>query len=99
MNIARTTLSSKILTQHKNHFAKLTVAAVMRLKGSGNLEAIKVIKKLGGALDDSYLEEGEWNPVLLGPAVPFTSLLLGALSSLSPSLPPSQGFYWRRRQE
>ncbi|XP_072123557.1 T-complex protein 1 subunit beta [Mobula birostris] len=58
MNIARTTLSSKLLTHHKNHFARLAVDAVMRLKGSGNLEAIHVIKKLGGSLIDSYLDEG-----------------------------------------
>ncbi|KAI2665689.1 T-complex protein 1 subunit beta [Labeo rohita] len=58
MNIARTTLSSKLLTHHKEHFAKLAVEAVLRLKGSGNLEAIHVIKKLGGSLTDSYLDEG-----------------------------------------
>ncbi|XP_051886065.1 T-complex protein 1 subunit beta [Pristis pectinata] len=58
MNIARTTLSSKLLTHHKNHFARLAVEAVVRLKGSGNLEAIHVIKKLGGSLIDSYLDEG-----------------------------------------
>ncbi|CAD7689933.1 unnamed protein product [Nyctereutes procyonoides] len=34
------------------------VEAVLRLKGSGNLEAIHVIKKLGGSLADSYLDEG-----------------------------------------
>ena len=58
MNIARTTLSSKILTQHKEHFSKLAVEAVLRLKGSGNLDAIHLIKKLGGNLTDSYLDEG-----------------------------------------
>ncbi len=58
MNIARTTLSSKLLTQHKDHFASLAVQAVLRLKGSGNLEAIQIIKKLGGEMKDSYLEEG-----------------------------------------
>ena len=58
MNIARTTLSSKLLTHHKDHFAKLAVDAIVRLKGSGNLEAIKIIKKLGGSMCDSYLEEG-----------------------------------------
>ncbi|KAF7643523.1 hypothetical protein LDENG_00237980, partial [Lucifuga dentata] len=58
LNIARTTLSSKLLTHHKDHFAQLAVNAVMRLKGSGNLEAIHVIKKLGGSLTDSYLDEG-----------------------------------------
>nr|XP_043876431.1 T-complex protein 1 subunit beta-like [Solea senegalensis] len=58
LNIARTTLSSKLLTHHKDHFSHLAVKAVMRLKGSGNLEAIHVIKKLGGSLTDSYLDEG-----------------------------------------
>ncbi len=27
-------------------------------RGSGNLEAIQILKKLGGAMTDSYLEEG-----------------------------------------
>lgn len=58
MNIARTTLSSKILMQHRDHFASLAVEAVLRLKGSGNLDAIQIIKKLGGNLVDSYLDEG-----------------------------------------
>ncbi|KAM7116057.1 LOW QUALITY PROTEIN: T-complex protein 1 subunit beta-like [Molossus nigricans] len=58
MNIVGTTLPSKLLTHHKDHFTKLAVEAVLRLKGSGNLEAIHVIKKLGGSLADSYLEEG-----------------------------------------
>ena len=60
MNIARTTLSSKLLTQYKDHFAELAVNAVLRLRGSGNLEAIQIIKKLGGGLNDSYLEEGTY---------------------------------------
>ncbi|CAG2176482.1 unnamed protein product [Oppiella nova] len=58
MNIARTTLSSKILSQHKDFFAKMAVDAVMRLKKSGNLDAIQVIKKLGSTLSDSFLSEG-----------------------------------------
>ncbi|ELT88004.1 hypothetical protein CAPTEDRAFT_159519 [Capitella teleta] len=58
MNIARTTLSSKILTQHKDHFSKLAVDAVLRLRGSGNLDAIQIIKMSGGGLRDSYLDEG-----------------------------------------
>ncbi|POI29548.1 hypothetical protein CIB84_006703, partial [Bambusicola thoracicus] len=58
MNIAGTTLSSKLLTHHKDQFVKLAVEAVLRLKGSGNLEAIHIIKKLGGSLADSYLDEG-----------------------------------------
>jgi hypothetical protein len=32
MNIARTTLSSKVLSQDKNYFANLAVDAVLRLK-------------------------------------------------------------------
>jgi len=58
LNIARTTLSSKILTQHKDYFSNVAVDAVLRLKSSGNLDAIQIIKKLGGGLEDSYLEKG-----------------------------------------
>lgn len=58
MNIARTTLSSKILSQHKEHFSTLAVDAVLRLKGSGNLSAIQIIKKRGATLADSFLDEG-----------------------------------------
>ena len=42
--------SSKILTQDKEHFARLAVDAVLRLKGSSNLESIHIIKKTGGTL-------------------------------------------------
>ena len=58
LNIARTTLSSKVLSQDKDYFANLAVDAVLRLKGSTNLENIQIIKKLGGKLSDSYLDEG-----------------------------------------
>jgi T-complex protein 1 subunit beta len=57
-NIARTTLSSKVVSQDKEYFSKLVVDAVLRLKGSTNLESIQVIKKVGGRLMDSYLDEG-----------------------------------------
>jgi len=57
-NIARTTLSSKVLSQDKNYFANLAVDAVLRLKGSTDLEHIQIIKKVGGKLTDSYLDEG-----------------------------------------
>mmetsp|Transcript_21105 Transcript_21105/g.27376 ORF Transcript_21105/g.27376 Transcript_21105/m.27376 type:complete len:229 (-) Transcript_21105:1147-1833(-) len=56
--IAKTTLSSKILTHDKDHFAELAVDAVLRLKGSGQLEYIQIIKKPGGSLRESYLENG-----------------------------------------
>lgn len=58
INIARTTLSSKVLTQEKDYFATLAVDAVQRLKGSTNLDQIQIIKKVGGRLSDSYLDEG-----------------------------------------
>lgn len=58
LKIARTTLGSKILSQHSEQFAQLAVDAVMRLKGSNNLDAIQIIKKLGGSMADSYLDEG-----------------------------------------
>ena len=40
MKIARTTISSKLLNYEKEHFAKLAVDSVLRLKGSGNLDHI-----------------------------------------------------------
>lgn len=58
VNIAKTTLSSKVLSQDKEYFANLAVDAVLRLKGSTNLENIQIIKKPGGRLIDSYLDEG-----------------------------------------
>ncbi|KAJ1501849.1 T-complex protein 1 subunit beta, partial [Coelomomyces lativittatus] len=57
-NIARTTLSSKVLSQDRDYFANLAVDAVLRLKGSTNLDHIQIIKKVGGRLVDSYLDEG-----------------------------------------
>ncbi|TPX62190.1 hypothetical protein PhCBS80983_g00650 [Powellomyces hirtus] len=57
-NIARTTLSSKVLSQDKEYFANLAVDAVLRLKGSTNLDNIQIIKKPGGKLLDSHLSEG-----------------------------------------
>ncbi|CAM9976567.1 unnamed protein product, partial [Ectocarpus fasciculatus] len=57
-NIAKPTLSSKLLTHEKDRFADLAVNAVLRLKGSGNLDYIQIIKMPGGSLKESYLEEG-----------------------------------------
>ncbi|GBE63077.1 T-complex beta subunit [Babesia ovata] len=70
--IACTTLSSKLLRHEKEHFARLAVNALLRMNrdlkehGGGlkdasshiNLSLIQVIKKPGGSLKDSYLEEG-----------------------------------------
>ena len=58
IRIAKTTLSSKLLTYEKEYFANLAVDAVMRLKGSNNLDHIQILKKAGGQLRDSYLENG-----------------------------------------
>jgi len=58
ITIAKTTLSSKIISQSKDLFATLCVDATLRLKGSGNLDSIQIIKKLGGALEESFLDEG-----------------------------------------
>lgn len=58
LNIARTTLSSKVLATDKDYFANLAVNAVLRLKGSTNLDSIQIIKKAGGRLTDSYLDDG-----------------------------------------
>jgi len=57
IQIAQTTLSSKLLTHEKEHFAKLAVDAVLRLNGK-DLDHVQVMKKAGGSLRDSYLEEG-----------------------------------------
>jgi len=58
VNIASTTLSSKILNVDKEYFSNLAVDAVLRLKGSTDLQMIQIIKKPGGSLRDSYLESG-----------------------------------------
>jgi len=58
INIAKTTLGSKILQKEKEYFANLCVDAILRLKGNTNIETIHIIKKNGGSLRDSYLDEG-----------------------------------------
>lgn len=58
INIAKTTLSSKILSQDKELFSTLAVDAILRLKGSTDLNHIQIIKKAGGKLSDSFLDEG-----------------------------------------
>jgi len=58
INIARTTLSSKILSNDKDYFANLAVDAVLRLKGNTDIDAIRIIKKQGGSMKDSFLDPG-----------------------------------------
>ncbi|KAK4499891.1 hypothetical protein PRZ48_008077 [Zasmidium cellare] len=56
--IARTTLSSKVLSQDRDQFSTLATDAVLRMKGSTDLTHIQIIKKAGGKLSDSYLDPG-----------------------------------------
>ncbi|KAJ8614476.1 hypothetical protein CTAYLR_000860 [Chrysophaeum taylorii] len=58
VEVAKTTLSSKLVLYEKEHFARLAVDAVLRLHGSDNLDYIQVLKKPGGSLKDSFLAEG-----------------------------------------
>jgi T-complex protein 1 subunit beta len=60
VKIAQTTLSSKLVSADKVHFAELCVKAVERLKNTGNinLDHIQILKLPGGSLRRSYLEDG-----------------------------------------
>lgn len=52
--------------------------AVLRLKGSGNLKAIQVIKIAGGLLEESFLDEG----FLLNKKVRKLSLVIISMNDL-----------------
>lgn len=56
--IARTTLSSKVLSQDRDQFSELAVDAVLRMRGTTDLSHIQIIKKAGGKLSNSYLDKG-----------------------------------------
>ncbi|CAF1546529.1 unnamed protein product, partial [Rotaria sordida] len=58
MNIARTTLSSKILQEKKDHLSKLCVDAILKIHDKTDLKHIQIVKLLRNNLNDSYLEEG-----------------------------------------
>lgn len=58
INTAKTTLSSKLLTHEKEFFANIVVDSVLRFKEAPNLEHIKIIKKIGSCLKDSFLCDG-----------------------------------------
>ncbi|MCQ2816302.1 MAG: T-complex protein 1 subunit beta [archaeon] len=58
INIAMTTLSSKLVTHEKRFFAEMVVDAVERLGDNPSLDLIKIIKKPGATLRDSFLDEG-----------------------------------------
>eukprot|EP00493_Phyllostaurus_siculus_P023981 UN24318 len=57
LNIANTTLCSKIVSAEIEHFSKLCVDAILRLQGH-SIEMIHVLKVKGGQLKDSFLAEG-----------------------------------------
>jgi len=57
LNIARTTLCSKIVAVELDYFSEMCVDAVLRLNGQP-IEMIQIIKKLGGQLKDSFLDDG-----------------------------------------
>jgi T-complex protein 1 subunit beta len=58
LNLAKTTLNSKIIFPFREHFGRIAVKAVLKLKGSTNINQIQIIKKCGGSLRDSFLEDG-----------------------------------------
>lgn len=58
MNIARTTLSSKVVHGDLDFFANMCVDAVLRLKGSSDLQSIHIIQMPGGSMKDSFLDDG-----------------------------------------
>eukprot|EP00792_Barthelona_sp_PAP020_P007065 TRINITY_DN3099_c0_g1_i3.p1 TRINITY_DN3099_c0_g1~~TRINITY_DN3099_c0_g1_i3.p1 ORF type:complete len:482 (-),score=186.33 TRINITY_DN3099_c0_g1_i3:1193-2638(-) len=57
-DVAKTTLSSKILNADRDFFARLCVDAILRLRGRPDLKLISFIKVTGGSLLESYLDDG-----------------------------------------
>lgn len=57
---ATTSLSSKIVSQHSSLLAPIAVDAVLKVQNNNNadLKDIKIIKKLGGTLDDTQMFDG-----------------------------------------
>eukprot|EP01029_Cantina_marsupialis_P020783 TRINITY_DN489_c0_g1_i2.p1 TRINITY_DN489_c0_g1~~TRINITY_DN489_c0_g1_i2.p1 ORF type:complete len:546 (+),score=204.15 TRINITY_DN489_c0_g1_i2:201-1640(+) len=70
--IANTTLSSKVLCYEKEHFAKMTVDACLRVANDEgcDLSYIQIIKKPGGRLLDSELHDGFVLPKTVGVGQP-----------------------------
>ncbi|KAK4336911.1 hypothetical protein RND71_044023 [Anisodus tanguticus] len=63
IKVASTSLNSKIVSQYSNTLAPLAVQAVMKIKdnyqdNNVDLRDIKVVKKLGGTLEDTELING-----------------------------------------
>lgn len=49
-------LVHQVLAQDKDLFSEIAVSAVLKLRGSTNLDQIQIIKRNGGTLRDSYLD-------------------------------------------
>mmetsp|Transcript_28703 Transcript_28703/g.44981 ORF Transcript_28703/g.44981 Transcript_28703/m.44981 type:complete len:501 (+) Transcript_28703:29-1531(+) len=58
ISLTRTTLGSKILFTHYEHFSRIVIKAILLLRGCWNLERVKIIKKIGGSLLDSFIDDG-----------------------------------------
>ena len=63
IKVASTSLNSKVVSQYSSSLAPLAVKAVMRIKdnykdGNVDLRDIKIVKKLGGTLEDTELISG-----------------------------------------
>ncbi len=43
-----------------HYFKHKVIFATCRLKGSGSLDAIQIIKIQGGSLEDSFLDQGQF---------------------------------------
>nr|BAN40849.1 T-complex protein 1 subunit beta, putative [Entamoeba invadens] len=57
LDIARTTLSSKILAAEKEKFAEIAVEAIEKI-GDSDIENVVILQKIGGEMRESYLEDG-----------------------------------------
>jgi len=63
IRVATTSLNSKVVSQHSSLLAPIAVNAVLRVKdnyadNNVDLRDIKILKKLGGTLDDSHMIDG-----------------------------------------
>merc|ERR1712241_710700 len=60
INVAKTTLNSKIVASggsHLDHFAQLAVDAILKIKTNA-IESIQIIKKPGANMGSSFLADG-----------------------------------------
>lgn len=57
---ANTSLNSKIVSQHSSILAPMAVDAVLKVQNNNNVDLndIKILKKLGGTLDDTQMFDG-----------------------------------------